>query len=135
MTENLSPSDAYRNQFNENYVTQRIADILRSLMRATASEDPSNSCYRAVQLTKFLFQDMERYSIPINIDMAFYNAIDQIRNKIAEEKRHHPETAELAIKGMMYLVEASCADPAAHGRTSQRRDKFEQSNKSATQKP
>jgi hypothetical protein len=114
-----------RENFYRDYIDQLFSDVLRSLMRALGADDPYNSIYQASNHMERLLKEAERFKVPLDYYGLFRRSIEEIRKNLADSGKFDRGAVNVAEKGLMYLVEASCGDSAAAGRASQRRDKFE----------
>ncbi len=115
---------------NVDYMASHLADCLRNCMRAVAATEPSSATYKAVQDFDMLLKLLVR-SKGIRFGELFDKAIAELRPERAEPTgegsayRYYEHTILTAAEtGLQLLVESSCADNAAKGRTSSRRSDF-----------
>ena len=123
-----NPSD-YGEQFlranaNPDYIAAQFADVLRDMMRAFAADDPTAGVSRASSHLSMMFQLIARAPDPINAYSVCQIAVEDLReNRPTEYGREDPWSVA-ARSGLKMLVEQSCFDNAARGRTSKRQEAF-----------
>jgi len=120
--------DDFRERFlkgnaNSRYMGHHLAELVRSLVRAMATNsDTSSQLFRASEILTTLIQLMSRAD-----DLRPGEIVQEAAQDLAiEEPRDRVNEAILdaARMGTRYLVESSCADNAARGRSSKRREEF-----------
>jgi len=108
---------------NEPFIASELADVLRYLMRAVSSDDPSGGLYSASEKMNFVGDLIARSSEPISWYSLFREAVNEIQDCIPDDPDDRKYIAA-AKRGMKYLVESSATDNAARGRASKRLDEF-----------
>ncbi len=109
---------------NPEFIASKFADMMREMMRAFAAGTGSSGGYRAAQNLKFILDLLAHAEELIRPDDVIYLALDNLRGPHEPDKE--PDTAvEAARTGLRFLVERSCYDNAARGRTRQRLESFE----------
>lgn len=103
------------------YMSGRLADLIRNCMRSIAAADSGRRTYQALEDFQALLT-LIRYSDGVSGHQLFTQAIDELR----PEPRDTLDRAILdaAKCGIQFLIEMSCSDNAAGGRASTRRMKF-----------
>lgn len=118
---------------NKDYMAEVLADCIRNCMRGVASGDPSSAAFRASQDFAKLIKLIKYAEMPVPIMQLFAQAIDEIRpdrtDDIGNKETFAERYVEISIfsaasSGIQYIVERSCSDNAANGRSSRRRSEF-----------
>lgn len=117
---------------NEAYMAGVAAELIRNCMRGVAAQNNANAAYGAtkefVTLVKLI-----RYLPGANLMQIFSDAINEIRpprdddigNKETFADRYYERSIHsAATAGVRFLVEQSCRDNAAKGRSSRRESEF-----------
>jgi hypothetical protein len=110
---------------NPEFIASEIADLIRSLVRAFAADDPSSPTLSAVQKMEFVLDLIRRCDEPLTWYKLFTAAFDEIHEAIPDDP-YDRMYIHAAQRGMKYLVERSALDNAARGRASRRLDEFRQ---------
>jgi hypothetical protein len=109
---------------NLDYIAAQFADVIRDLMRAVGSDQPSAEAYRAAEkmntVAELLSYSEEGFSFYEMFQRALreFDKPDDMRMDVDEA------VLDAARCGIKYVVEDSCNDNAARGRTSRRRQEF-----------
>jgi len=109
---------------NQQFITAELADVLRNLMRAVASNGPSAALYNASQQLEFALQLIKRCKEPLRLYDLLADAVEDVSD-VASYNEVDEARLDAARSGLRYLVESSCEDRAARGRIAQRLRAFE----------
>lgn len=108
---------------NLDFIGTQFAGVLRNLMRAVSSTDPTDGAYSAAKQMDFVVDLLSRCEEKFGFYHLFLKALEEFRDDTEWGTVEH-STVHAAQRGIKYLVERSCSDNAARGRTSKRRDEF-----------
>lgn len=114
---------------NLEFISSQFADVIRDLMRAAVANEPSAAVYRAAEKMNFVAELLSRTEDKFGFQDIFENAVSEINFEGEKESSVERAIISAAEDGVRFLVERSCADNAAKGRTSKRRQDFLQSMK------
>ena len=117
------PDQFTRANANLDFIAAQFADVLRNLMRAASSDDPSDGAFRASQQMDFVVELLSKTTEKFGFYHLFMKSIEEFKDDTEWASVEHTEIAA-ARRGMKYLVERSCSDSAARGRASRRRTEF-----------
>jgi hypothetical protein len=104
-------------------IAQELSDVLRSLMRAVAADDPSSGTTAAAKRMEYIDRLLEHCDEPLNWHWLFAEAVRNLQSALPDDP-HDKRYVTAAQRGMKYLAESSADDPAARGRASQRLSEF-----------
>ena len=110
---------------NQPFIASQLADVVRYLVRAVSSDDPSGGLYSASEKMNFVCGVISRSSEPLSWYSLFTEAVSKIQEAIPDDPDDRKFIAA-AKRGTKYLVESSATDGAARGRASQRLNEFRQ---------
>ena len=131
----MSDDEDFGEQFlqanaNVDCMAHKLADCLRNCMRAVATNDPSSAAFNATQEFDLFLKLLVR-SEGVRLGILFDKAIEAIRpvqpdftSELSAYDEYAQSIMQAAQDGIRYLVENSCGDNAARGRTSQRKSDF-----------
>jgi hypothetical protein len=124
MARSDDPHDAIlKANANVEHMSSLLADFVRAIMRSTATNGRSSQAYNAMEaLTEFLRH------LPHAEDVRTYDLIEKTIDDLTVEVDENSldcDRVRAAKMGMRYLIEASCRDGAARGRSAKRMDEFE----------
>jgi hypothetical protein len=108
---------------NLDFIGAQFADVLRDLMRAVSSNDPTDGAYRAAKKMDFVIDLLSRCDDKFSFYHLFLSALEEFEVD-SDEMGVESATVDAAQRGVKFLVERSCTDNAAKGRTSRRRADF-----------
>ncbi|HZS85359.1 MAG TPA: hypothetical protein VFA50_20995 [Stellaceae bacterium] len=108
---------------NLDFIGSQFADVLRDLMRAVSSDDPTDGAYRAAKKMDFVADLLSRCEEKFGFRHMFLKALEEFRDDPEWDTVEHA-TVHAAQRGIKYLVERSCSDHAARGRASKREHEF-----------
>ncbi|RWL85672.1 MAG: hypothetical protein EOR67_21625 [Mesorhizobium sp.] len=125
----MTDKDDFRESFlranaNLDFISYQFADVVRNLMRAAASSDPSSAVYKAAEKMNFVADLLSRTEEKFGFYHVFEKAITELTDSTEQERGVETAIVAAAKDGMKFLVERSCDDNAARGRTSRRRQEF-----------
>lgn len=124
MTDENSSEDRPAANPYESIVEQHFGVALRSLMRAVAADDPYGPLHKAATHMDRFLRDSSQFKVSLDYGKIFRNVIVEIRGNVEHARMRDYEAVNVAEKGLMFLIETSCVDSAAAGRTSRRLDTF-----------
>ena len=110
---------------NEPFIAAQLADVIRYLMRAVTSEDPSSGLHSASEKMKFVAELLPRMQEPTSWYRLFTAAVEDIQRGIPDDPDER-RFISAAKRGTKYLIESSATDGAARGRASRRLEEFRQ---------
>lgn len=130
----MPKDDNFREAFltanaNLEFISSQFADVIRDLMRAAAATEPSAAVYRAAEKMNFVAELLSRAEEKFGFQDIFEKAVLEINFEGEKESSVERAVVAAAEDGVRFLVERSCVDNAARGRTSKRRQDFLQSMK------
>lgn len=114
---------------NLEFISSQFADVIRDLMRAAVANDPGAAVYRAAEKMNFVAELLSHTEEKFGFGDVFANAISEINFENEKDGSVERAIVSAAEDGVRFLVERSCEDNAAKGRTSKRRQDFLQSMK------
>jgi len=108
---------------NLDYIAAQFADVIRHLMRAISSDDPSSGIYNATRSMNSVAELLSKTEEKFGFYQLFSKALEEFRDDVEWGTSEH-DIVHTAHRGIKYIVERSCTDNAARGRASRRRDEF-----------
>ena len=108
---------------NLDSIADRFSDVLRNLMRAFAAHDPAAATYRAVEQMNLVAELLSKTHENIGFYALFTRALECM-DKNSERSDIDKAIIDAAKSGLKFLVERSCDDNAARGRSSRRQREF-----------
>jgi hypothetical protein len=112
---------------NVSYIADRLTECIRNCMRAIASQDAGSASYRAAEDFKLVLSLLVR-SKSVGIQDLFNRAVAELTPRYPEisgaENRYQRRILNAAESGLQLLVETTCKDNAARGRTAKREASF-----------
>jgi hypothetical protein len=122
--QNNGYSEAFlRANANPDFISHEFADVLRYLIRAWTSQNPTSATYRAAERMDFVTALLAQTEHKMN----FYQLFSMALNHMRDDRIHsgiESEVHSTALAGVKMLVEESCQDTAARGRAANRRNNF-----------
>jgi len=124
MPDNENFSEAFtKANANFDFIAAQFADVLRHLMRAVSSDDPTSGAYHAAQSMNFVADLLSKTEEKFGFYHLFLKALEEFRDDSEWGSSEH-DIVHAANRGIKYIVERSCSDNAARGRASRRQDEF-----------
>lgn len=106
------------------FIASQFADVIRSLMRAVSADGASDAVYRASEKMQFVADLLQRCPEPVTWHGMFAGAVEEMQSLIPDDDDDR-RYVRAAKRGTKYLVELSCSDPAARGRSAKRQSEFQ----------
>ena len=109
---------------NLEFISGQFADVVRNLMRASVASDPSAAIYRAAEGMNSVAELLSKTEEKFGFHALFSKAIEHLHDEDEPERGVERAIVHAAQSRVKYLVERSCDDNAARGRTSRREQEF-----------
>jgi len=91
---------------NPERITEKLAEVLRDLMRATAIQvHPENAIIRATENWEYLLELLKRCKEPLSWRWLFEDAVKMLRPEEAEGDKINGAIQMIADAGMSYYIE------------------------------